>query len=85
MIENKVLVSVNVPSLEQKFDMYIPVNRKVYSVIGMIENILLELSLGSFEKDAYHVLYNGLTGQVYDMNLMIRDTDIRNGSNVILL
>ena len=37
MITNKVLVTVNVPSLERKFDMFIPVNRKVHSVVKMIK------------------------------------------------
>jgi len=85
MIENKVLVSVNVPSLEQKYDMYIPVNRKIYSVVKMIKIVLFELSHGSFDVSVDYVLYNALNGGVYDMNSMVRDTDIRNGSNIILL
>ena len=32
-----------------------------------------------------YILYNALTGDVYDMNKLVRDTDIRNGSIVILL
>ena len=85
MIENKVLVSVNVPSLEKKFDVYIPVNRKIYSVIKMLKLSFFELSLGSFDMSKNYVLYNGMTGDVYDMNNLVRDTDIRNGSVVILL
>ena len=85
MIENKVLVSVNVPSLEKKYDAYFPVNRKIYSVINMLKNSLFELSLGSFNVSDDYVLYNALTGDVYDMNKLVRDTDIRNGSIVILL
>ena len=85
MIENKVLVSVNVPSLEKVVDAYLPVNKKVYSVIAMLKNSLFELSQGSFSLDNDYVLYNALDGSVYDMNKLIRDTDIRNGSVVILL
>lgn len=85
MIENKVLVSVNVPSLEKKVDVYIPVNRKVYSIINMLKLTLFELSLGSFDISKNYVLYNGITGDIYDVNKLIRDTDIRNGSVVILL
>ena len=84
-MEYKVLVSVNVPSLETTFDVYIPVNRKVYSVINMIKASLFELSLGSFDMKKDYILYNALTGAVYDMNILIRDTDIRNGSSIILL
>ena len=58
MIENKVLITVNVPSLEKKYDVYVPVNRKVYSVINMLKNSLFELSLGSFNVSKNYVLYN---------------------------
>ncbi len=85
MNENKVLVSVNVPSLEKKFDVYIPVNRKVYSVIRMLKKTLCELSLGAFDTSSDYLLYDAITGNMYDLNSMIRDTDIRNGFNVILL
>lgn len=85
MIENKVLITVNVPSLEKKYDVYVPVNRKVYSVINMLKNSLFELSLGSFNVSKNYVLYNEESGIIYDMNLLVRDTDIRNGSTVILL
>lgn len=85
MIENKVLVSVNVPSLEKTFDVYVPVNRKVYSIIRMLKKTLFELSTASFELNNDYVLYNSINGDVYDMNKLIRDTDIRNGSKVILL
>lgn len=84
-MEYKVLVSINVPSLETKFDVYIPVNRKVYNVINMFKTSLYELSLGSFDMQNDYILYNALTGAVYDMNILIRDTDIRNGSSIILL
>jgi hypothetical protein len=85
MIENKVLVSVNVPTLEKKFDIYFPVNRKIYNVIGMIKTSLFQLSLGSFDLDQDYVLYNKENGEPYDMNILVRESNIRNGSNVILL
>ncbi len=85
MIENKVLVSVNVPSLENNFDVYIPVNRKVYSVINMLKASLFELSQGAFNLNNNYVLYDAISGNSYDLNKLIRDTDIRNGSTIILL
>ena len=85
MIENKVLVTVNVPSLERKFDVYIPVNRKIYSVIKMLCNSLFMLSQGAFVVKDNYLLYDANTGNIFDINSMVRDTDIRNGSTVILL
>lgn len=85
MNENKVLVSVNVPILEKKYDVYFPVNRKMSNVIGMIKSSLYELSQGSFDMTGEYVLYNGENGEPYDMNILVRDSNIRNGSKVILL
>ena len=85
MLENKVLVSVNVPRLESDYDIYVPVNRKIHFVIGMIKDTLVELSQGSFNKNEPCLLYNRETGDAYDMNILVRDSDIRNGSKVILL
>ena len=85
MIDNKVLVSVNVPILEKKFDIYFPVNRKIHNVIGMIKGSLFDLSQGTFDVSGEYVLYNKENGIAYDMNILVRDSDIRNGSKVILL
>ena len=85
MIENKVLVSVIVPILENNYDIYFPVNRKISNVIKMIKSSLQGLSQGSFDMDKQYVLYNKDNGEPYDMNILVRDSDIRNGSNVILL
>lgn len=85
MIENKVLVTINVPYLEDRYDVYIPVNRKVYSVIRMLVKTLHTISHGSFDEKKQYVLYNEVNGDMYDMNTLIRDTDIRNGSTIILL
>lgn len=85
MIENKVLVSVNVPILEKKYDVYFPVNRKIYNVIGMIKSSLYELSQGSFDMSKEYILYNMENGEPYDMSMLVRESNIRNGSKVILL
>lgn len=85
MIENKVLVSVNVPILERKYDIYFPVNRKMSNVIGMIKSSLYELSQGAFDVNNDYVLYNKENGEPYDVNMLVRESNIRNGSKVILL
>ncbi len=85
MIENKVLVSVIVPILEEKYDMYFPVNRKISNVVGMIKTSLQGLSQGSFDMNCDYILYNKETGDPYDMNMLLRESNIRNGSKVILL
>ena len=85
MNENKVLVSLSVPILERKYDVYFPINRKIHNVIDMLKTSLFDLSSGSFKVDQNYVLYNKETGVAYDMNMIVRNTDIRNGSKIVML
>ena len=85
MIDNKVLVTINVPSLEALYDVYIPVNRKIYNVIEMLKNIFFSISQGSFDNKKKYLVYNADDGTEYDLNVLVRDTNIRNGSTIILL
>ena len=84
-MNNKVLISVEVPSLETSYDIFIPVNRRVHNVIELIKKVCFDLSLREFEMEKQYALYDAVTGNIYDMNALIRNTDIRNGSKVILI
>ena len=71
--------------LRNNYDIYFPVNRKISNVIKMIKSSLHGLSQGSFDMDKQYVLYNKDNGEPYDMNILVRESNIRNGSSVILL
>ena len=51
----------------------------------MIKSSLFELSQGIFDINGNYVLYNKENGEPYDMNVLVRESNIRNGSSVILL
>ena len=84
-MNNKVLVTINVPSLEQSFDIVVPVNRRIHNVIALVKKSLFDISGHAFNMENIYTLYNAETGAPYDMNMLIRDTDIRNNSRLILL
>ncbi len=82
---NKVLVKVYIPILEEQYDVWMPINKTVYNVILLMSKTINELNDGYYEPEGIPILYNKLTGIPYNMNLKILDTDIRNGSEVILI
>jgi len=84
-MKNKVLVEVVIPNIEEKYDVYIPVNNKIGHLITLLAKTVNELSGGYYDKEEYNTLYNGLTGEYYNINSLIRETDIRNGSKLILM
>ena len=85
MTMNKVLVKVYVPIIEEQYDILIPVNRRIYNVIKLISKAINELSNGYYVPTKTPVLYDKITATPYDENLSIRESDIRNGTELILI
>ena len=84
-MNNKVLVELVVPVLEVRYDVYIPVNKKIGNVIILLSKVVGDLSMGYFEENDYNKLYDGDTGEKYGVDVLVRDTNIRNGSRLILM
>ena len=85
MDSNKVLVKIILPEMDKSYDMYVPINRKIGSVIALINKLLKELTLDSYKGSIHQCLYNKETGNIYDNSKLVIDTDIRNGSCLVLL
>ena len=82
---NKVLVQLIVPEIEEKYDLFIPINRRIGTVINLLTSSISELSSGLFTKNKKRILYNHNTGYSYSINKLIRETDIRNGTVLVLI
>ena len=84
-MNNKVLVELIVPVLEESYDVFVPINKKVGNVIGLLSKIVSDMSGGYFVANEKNSLYSGDTGDKYPIDVMIINTDIRNGSKLILM
>lgn len=83
-MKNKVLVQLSVPDMEESYDIYIPINRKVGNVIGLLSKAVSELTNGVYPISKKTALYNAETGESYFVDSVILDTNIRNGTKLIL-
>lgn len=82
---NKYLIQVKVPFLEKTFDVLVPVTKKIgvireYLLEGISE--YLEISLDTISD---YNFYNSDTGNDYDEDKFIKDTDIKNGTILLLM
>lgn len=83
---NKVLVKIFFPRIDKWFEVWIPLNQK-------IENIIIQLIKGINEINAnlYYtttdmpILYNRGSGEYYEYNSLVQNTNIKNGSELILI
>ncbi len=85
MNKNKILIELSVPSIEKSYDIFIPINKKIGTMKNLIEEALVELSEEAYIIKEDSNLYSQETGKIYDVNTSIKDTDLKNGSRVILI
>ena len=82
---NKVFIIVEVPLIEERYEVYIPVGKKIHKVTSILAKAVSELSGGHYPIREDATLYSRTTGRPYNINMTVKDTDIRNGSEVILI
>jgi len=84
-MNNKILIGLYVPLIEKNYDIYIPINKKIGTIKRLIENGLIELTDNSYVIKEDTNFYSKETGQIYDVNKSVRETDLKNGSRIILI
>lgn len=82
---DKILVKVYVPMLEKIYDVWIPSHKRIYNVVYLLIKLVNELSDGSYRPSKMPMLYDKITGEVYDINLSIKESTMRSGTEIILL
>jgi hypothetical protein len=82
---NKLLISVYVPLLEEKYDVLIPINKKIGTVRNLIIDTIFELSGGNLKNVDSLKLYDKENGRNYDNDLYVKNSQIVNGTKLILL
>lgn len=81
MFENKFMVDLYVLALDKHFELFIPIDEKVGNIVKLIDNSLLN----NFPTDKKFTLLNLYSGSIYKNNVLVRDTDIKNETKLILI
>ncbi len=79
----KVLIKLYVPEIEETYEMYIPINKTIGEICELLTKIVNDLSkVYPVRKNA--CLCNRRSGFIYDKNQNIKDSDIKNGSELVI-
>ena len=82
---NKVLVELSVPLIEEEFEVWFPINKKIKEVISLLCKSINDLTGGYYTPVKDPCLYDKVTGKKIDITLNVKDADIKNGSELILI
>ena len=82
---DRVLVKVFFPQIDKWYEIWIPLNKTIYNIIQLMSKGVNDLNEGVYNYNNTLILYNRKTGEYYDMNCIVRDTNIKNGTELILI
>ena len=81
----KVLVKVYVPVIEEIYDIWIPAHKKIGNIIYLLLKAINELSNDCYKPSQIPQLYDKITAEQYDVNLTVKESTIRSGTELILI
>ncbi len=82
---NKILVKVFFPRIDKWYEIWIPTEEKISNIIKLLCDGVNELNDNVINSKDMFVLYNRKTGRYYDFNVIVKETDIKNGTELILV
>ncbi len=82
---NKVLVTIKVIRLNEEYEVFLPVNKKIADIICMLVKSLNELTNGVFPLTYNRLLYDIDQNIFYNTELSIKEAQIDNGKKLILI
>ena len=85
MDKDKVLIKLNFISIDETFDVFIPVNELVWKVKKLLIKAASDITQTSVNMDDEYILMNASTNEIYDNNQIIYDTNIRNATEIIMI
>lgn len=85
-MSNKVLVTIKIPDIEKEYNVFLPINKKLGNILYLLNKAIRELNNNKeiFKQNTNNI-YNLDTGKSYDLDKLLYETDIRNGSRLILI
>ena len=84
MKDNKIIVELIVPSIGEKYSIFIPVNKTVGEVIVILNNIVNDLD-SSFPIKNNLSLLDVIDNKIYDITSIVKDSGIKNGTILALI
>lgn len=83
-MKNKVLVKIYSVEINKQYDVFIPVNDYILKVKKLILKCISDLNGEILDINKEYALINMNNGRVYKRNEIVKDTDIRNATVLVL-
>lgn len=80
----RVYVVLEAPLLDKEYELLVPIDRRIHDLIALLKKNIPELSQ-NYYKDKIPNLFHKSSGELYDMNLIIKNSNIKTGTRLLLI
>ena len=80
----RVYIIIEMPILDKKIEIFVPSDRRIHDLITILKKSIPELSANYYLNKTPNV-YSKATGMIYDVNTIIKNSDIKMGTRLILI
>lgn len=84
-MKNKINVDIIVPSINEKYNLFIPINKTVGEIIKLLNQSINELTNNDFPISNKLSLVNLNTGEIYNTSKIVKENHIEDGSRLVLI
>ncbi len=81
---NKILVTIYVISIDEEFDLFLPISKSLSEILESIQDSLVELSNHNYVKKSSVLLYN-TDGLLINQNNVIKYSGLKNGARILMV
>lgn len=83
-MENKVLIKIYVPEVDDSFDIFVPVNEYIWKIKKLIIKSISDITNIELDIKKDYILINKCSGILYEDNKILINTDIRNATELVI-
>ena len=80
----RVYITLEVPILDTSYELLVPIDRRIHDLIDLLRENIKELKENYYQNKIPNI-FNKSNGELYDMNLIIKDSNIKTGTRLILM
>ena len=80
----RVYIMLEIPILDKKYELLVPIDRRIHDLVEVLTVNIPELN-ENYYQDRTPNLYNKTSGELYDMNLIIKNSNIKTGTRLLLI
>ena len=80
----RVYVIIEIPILDKRYELLVPIDRRIHELINLLIKNIPELAENYYKNNKPN-LFNKSTGETYNMNLIIKNSNIKTGTRLVLI